>query len=145
MSQYSTSVPADGTVKPEIRSFFENFYAISDTPDGHERYADQFTNDGVLIMASNKVQGRDSIIKMRHGMWEKVAKRSHKPAQLYAFGSGSDDIMLYGAVDYTLKDGRGTTVDWSARAHFSQVGGELKMDFYQVYLDTAAMANAKSM
>ncbi|CAK1355341.1 hypothetical protein CB0940_00929 [Cercospora beticola] len=143
MSQYSASVPADGTVKPEIRSFFENFYAISDTPDGHERYADQFTNDGVLIMASNKVQGRDSIIKMRHGMWEKVAKRSHKPAQLYAFGSGSDDIMLYGTVDYTLKDGRGTTVDWSARAHFSQVGGELKMDFYQVYLDTAAMANAK--
>ncbi len=71
---------------------------------------------------------------MRHGMWEKVAKRSHKPAQLYAFGSGSDDIMLYGTVDYTLKDGRGTTVDWSARAHFSQVGGELKMDFYQVYL-----------
>lgn len=143
MSQYSASVPADGTVKPEIRSFFENFYAISDTPDGHEQYADQFTNDGVLIMASNKVQGRDSIIKMRHGMWEKVAKRSHKPAQLYAFGSGSDDIMLYGTVDYTLKDGRGTTVDWSARAHFSQVGGELKMDFYQVYLDTAAMANAK--
>ncbi|KAF2207435.1 hypothetical protein CERZMDRAFT_107761 [Cercospora zeae-maydis SCOH1-5] len=143
MSQYSASVPADGTVKPEIRSFFETFYAISDTPDGHERYADQFTPDGVLIMASNKVQGRESIIKMRHGMWEKVAKRSHRPAQLYAFGSGADDIMLYGTVDYTLKDGRGTTVDWSARAHFSQVGGELKMDFYQVYLDTAAMANAK--
>ncbi|KAM3419159.1 hypothetical protein BST61_g5103 [Cercospora zeina] len=144
MSQYSASIPSDGTVKPEIQSFFESFYAISDTPDAHERYADQFTPDGILIMASNKVQGRDDIIKMRHDMWGKVATRSHKPAQLYAFGSGADDIMLHGTVDYTLQDGRSTTVDWSARAHFSQVaGGELKMDFYQVYLDTAAMANAK--
>lgn len=43
--------------------------------------------------------------------------------------------MLYGTVDYTLKDGRGTTVDWSARAHFvKKEGEELKMDFYQVYL-----------
>ena len=71
---------------------------------------------------------------MRHGMWEKVAKRSHKPAQLYAFGKGSDDIMLFGTVDYVLKDGRGTTVEWSARAHFTKESDGLKMDFYQVYL-----------
>lgn len=72
---------------------------------------------------------------MRHGMWDKVAKRSHKPVQLFAFGAGSDDVMLYGTVDYTLKDGRGTTVDWSARAHFTkEADGGLKMDFYQVYL-----------
>lgn len=75
-----------------------------------------------------------AIIKMRHGMWEKVAKRSHKPKQLYAFGSGSDDIMLFGDVDYVLKDGKGTNVEWAARAHFSKAEGELKMDFYQVYL-----------
>lgn len=67
-------------------------------------------------------------------MWEKVAKRSHKPQQLYAFGSGSDDIMLYGTVDYELKDGKETNVEWAARAHFTNAEGELKMDFYQVYL-----------
>ena len=71
---------------------------------------------------------------MRHGMWEKVAKRSHKPQQLYSFGTGSDDIMLFGTVDYVLKDGKGTTVEWAARAHFSKAEGELKMDYYQVYL-----------
>ena len=60
MSQYTASVPSDGTVKPEITKFFEKFYEISDTPDGHEKYADMFTQDGTLIMASNKVQGRDS-------------------------------------------------------------------------------------
>jgi hypothetical protein len=42
--------------------------------------------------------------------------------------------MLYGTVDYTLKDGKGTTVDWAARAHFVGEGDDLKMDFYQVYL-----------
>lgn len=71
---------------------------------------------------------------MRHGMWEKVAKRSHKPAQLFSFGAGSDDIMLYGTVGYELKDGKSTTVEWAARAHFVEEGGVLKMDFYQVYL-----------
>jgi len=42
--------------------------------------------------------------------------------------------MLYGTVDYELKDGKATTVDWSARAHFAQEDGQLQMDFYQVYL-----------
>jgi hypothetical protein len=154
MSQYSAAVPSDGQVKPAIKAFFERFYKISDTPDGHENYADQFTPDGKLIMGLNEVNGRDgeqndpgdnamidgqtnkstAIIKMRHAMWEKVAKRSHKPAQLYSFGAGSNDIMLFGTVDYTLKDGKGTTVDWAARAHFVGEGDDLKMDVYQVYL-----------
>ncbi|KAF2159269.1 hypothetical protein M409DRAFT_60969 [Zasmidium cellare ATCC 36951] len=143
MSQYSAAVPGDGQVRPEIKAYFEQFYKVSDTPDGHETYADFFTKDGKLIMGSNTVEGRDAIIKMRHGMWEKVAKRSHKPKQLYAFGSGSDDIMLFGDVGYELKDGRSTTLEWAAHAHFTKAEGELKMDFYQVYLDTAAMSSAK--
>lgn len=151
MSQYSASVPSDGQVKPTIRSFFERFYEISDNPSGHEHYADMFTSDGKLIMGSNEVSGREgiysvprhqfamlnpqpAIIKMRHAMWEKVAKRSHQPVQLFSFGSGSNDIMLYGTVDYELNDGKCTTVDWAARAHFVEEGGSLKMDFYQVYL-----------
>ena len=67
-------------------------------------------------------------------MWEKVAKRSHKPIQIYAFGAGSDDVMLHGTVDYVLKDERKTSTTWGARAHFAKEDGELKMDFYQVFL-----------
>lgn len=67
-------------------------------------------------------------------MWEKVAKRSHTPKKIYPFGPGSDEVMLFGTVDYELKDGKKASVDWSARAHFAQEDGELKMDFYQVYL-----------
>ncbi|KAL9536014.1 hypothetical protein SMMN14_01677 [Sphaerulina musiva] len=144
-SQYIASVPSDGSIPSEIVEYFSKFYEISDSPANHEKYADMFTADGTIIMASNRVQGREAIIKLRHGMWEKVAKRSHVPKQLFGLGKGSEEeVMLYGTVDYTLKDGRGTTVDWSARAHFVKKEGEqLKMDFYQVYLDTAAMANAK--
>lgn len=59
MSQYSAAVPSDGQVRPEIKEFFERFYAVSDTPDGHEKYADMFTKDAKLIMASNGVTGRE--------------------------------------------------------------------------------------
>lgn len=67
-------------------------------------------------------------------MWEKVAKRSHTPRQIYAFGAGSDDVMLYGGVEFVLKDDRKTGFEWGARAHFAEEDGELKMDLYQVFL-----------
>ncbi|KAF2764717.1 hypothetical protein EJ03DRAFT_331615 [Teratosphaeria nubilosa] len=143
MSQYVAEVPFDGSVKPEIRSYYERFYQISDTPDAHQQYAEQFTKNAKLIMVSNEANGRDAILQIRKGMWEKVARRSHKPVRIYAFGPESDDTMLYGTVDYELKDGRKASVPWSARSHFTYEDGELKQDFYQVYLDTAAMANAK--
>lgn len=50
--------------------------------------------------------------------------------------------MLHGNVDYVLKNGKSVTVDWAAHAQFVDVGGELKMKFYQVYLDSAPVAQA---
>ena len=59
MSQYTASTPEDGQVRPEIRSFFEKFYEVSDTPSDHELYAKQFTKNGKLIMGPNESNGRD--------------------------------------------------------------------------------------
>ena len=42
--------------------------------------------------------------------------------------------MLYGTVDYVLKDGAKKSVDWAARAHLVKNDEVVKMDFYQVYL-----------
>ena len=39
MAQYEASVPEDGSLKAGIASFFEAFYAISDTADAHQQYA----------------------------------------------------------------------------------------------------------
>ena len=72
---------------------------------------------------------------MRQGMWEKVSKRSHKPAKIFAFGKDSNEVMLYGSVDYALKDGKSASdIEWSARAQLVEEDGQLKMSFYQVYL-----------
>jgi hypothetical protein len=57
--QYVSSVPSDGSLKPGIASFFESFYAVSDIAVAHEQYADHFTSDAKLIMASKETSGRD--------------------------------------------------------------------------------------
>ncbi|PSK38137.1 L-2-aminoadipate reductase [Elsinoe australis] len=59
MSQYKSSWPADQQHDPAYVSFFEKFYKVSDTPDAHDDYADSFTSDATVIMASKKVEGRD--------------------------------------------------------------------------------------
>ncbi len=80
---------------------------------------------------------------MRKGMWEKVAKRSHKPEKIFSFGPGSNEVMLYGTVKYELKDGKETEVEWSARSRFVDEDGALKMEFYQVYLVCPLFANSR--
>lgn len=50
--------------------------------------------------------------------------------------------MLHGSVDYVLKNGKSVTVDWAAHAQFVEQGQDLKMKFYQVYLDSAPVAQA---
>lgn len=82
---------------------------------------------------------RPEILTKRKSMWEKVSARSHKPIKIFPFPSsssgGGEEVMLYGTVDYVLKNGgKNVSVDWAARAHLVEQAGELKMDFYQVYL-----------
>jgi hypothetical protein len=43
-------------------------------------------------------------------MWEAVASRLHTPMKIFPFGSGSNEVMLYGTVAFTLKDERKATV-----------------------------------
>lgn len=57
MGQYQAEVAGD-LVKPEIQKFFDSFYQISDTPDVHQKYSEQFTKDAKLIMASNEANSR---------------------------------------------------------------------------------------
>lgn len=78
-----------------------------------------------------------AILSLRKSMWEKVSSRSHRPIKIFPFGSYSDEVMLYGTVEYGLKAGGNSGLDWAARAHLvknEEDGGKVKMDFYQVYL-----------
>lgn len=58
MRQYQAEISGN-LVKPEIQKYFESFYEISDTPDAHQKYSEQFTKNAKLIMASNEANGRD--------------------------------------------------------------------------------------
>ncbi|KAG9235302.1 hypothetical protein BJ875DRAFT_504134 [Amylocarpus encephaloides] len=140
---YASSYPSGIDVDSGIKHFFEDFYKTSDTPDVHDSYADAFTANATLIMASRKHVGREEILALRRSMWEKVSSRLHTPVKIFPFGAGSKELMLYGTVDYLLKDGRKAKVDWAAKANMVKDGEKWKMEFYQVYLDTAAQQNAK--
>ncbi|KAI9050019.1 hypothetical protein LZ554_006164 [Drepanopeziza brunnea f. sp. 'monogermtubi'] len=143
------SPPGDGdgdnTIDDGIKAFLADFYRISDTPDAHDPYAAQFAAAATLVMASRRGVGREEILAIRKGMWAAVASRLHTPVRVYPFGKrdGGQELMLFGRVEYVLKDGRGAEVEWAARANIVKEDGKWKMGFYQVYLDTAAMQNAK--
>jgi len=77
------------------------------------------------------------IIAMRNAMWEKVSTRSHKPSKVFPFGPNAEEVMLFGTVEFTFKEGGGSAVDWAARAKLVQEGGKVKMGFYQVYMVSA--------
>ncbi|KAF3006636.1 hypothetical protein E8E13_007856 [Curvularia kusanoi] len=139
MSAYASEYPSV-EFDAAYKDFFEKFYATSDTPDAHEEYVENFTKDAVLIMASKKATGSDEILALRKGLWEKVASRKHKAVKIFPFGPGSNECMLYGTVQYGLKAGGESGLDWAARAHLVKDSGKVKMDFYQVYLDTGAQS-----
>jgi hypothetical protein len=42
--------------------------------------------------------------------------------------------MLYGTIGYGLRNGKRSEMEWAGRAHLVKDGGDVKMDFYQVYL-----------
>ncbi|KAF2798106.1 hypothetical protein K505DRAFT_414601 [Melanomma pulvis-pyrius CBS 109.77] len=137
MTSYASSYPSI-PFDPAYKAYFENFYAVTDDPNAHEAYADLYTPDATLVMASKRVKGRSEIIELRKSLWDKVASRLHRPLKIFPFGPGSDEVMLHGTVTYGLKAGGESSIEWAAYAHLVKVDGVVKMDFYQVYLDTAA-------
>ncbi|UPX12900.1 uncharacterized protein EKO05_0003433 [Ascochyta rabiei] len=139
MSAYASEYPPV-EFETAYKRFFEEFYATSDTPDAHEKYVENFTQNATLVMASKKAQGSDEILALRKGMWEKVASRKHKAIKIFPFGPNSNEAMLYGTVQYGLKAGGESGLEWAARAHLVRDAGKVKMDFYQVYLDTGAQS-----
>jgi hypothetical protein len=69
-------------------------------------------------------------------MWEKIASRSHKPLKIFPFGESSNEVMIYGTVEYEFKDGRKSGLEWAARGRlgFDGEGGKVVWTEYQVYM-----------
>ena len=69
-------------------------------------------------------------------MWTAVKSRSHNPIKVFPFGANSEEVMLYGTVEYVFKDeSKGkASKDWAGRAKLRRVGDEWKLEEYRVYL-----------
>ncbi|KIW91045.1 uncharacterized protein Z519_07939 [Cladophialophora bantiana CBS 173.52] len=143
---YTGQVPPSLANKIDARivPFFERFYHVSDTPSAHDDYAASFFPDADFVMGSKSVKGYDQVLELRKGLWTgPIQSRKHKLEKIFPFGEGSLECMLYGSVDYGLKNGKQLTVEWSARAVLAEYEGkELRFKLYQVYLDSAPVANA---
>jgi hypothetical protein len=145
MSTYKGATPPNTKINPKIVDFFEAFYATSDSPteQSHLDYANSLTKDATLIMGIKEAQGYDAILAFRKGLWTGPVKtRKHTLNKIFPFGEDASEVMVYGSVDYVLTNGKSLTVNWAGRAEMVDQGGELKMKFYQVYLDSAAVVNA---
>lgn len=70
-------------------------------------------------------------------MWAAVSARHHVVSGVYAAVDGKDEVMLFGHVDYSLKNGRDLATEWSARMVFDGTGEKLAL--YQVWLDASPM------
>lgn len=142
--EITTSPTNTPSTAPPILKFLSTFYQTSDTESGHEQYVASFTDDATLIMGSKKAVGHDEIRTLRHGLWTHVASRRHYPTKVF-FG-GEDEVMLYGTVRYVLRadaEGNEVEVPWAGRVVFAVDGGEVRMRFYQVYLDPSAQSGKK--
>ncbi|GAB0137625.1 hypothetical protein EsDP_00005882 [Epichloe bromicola] len=138
---YKAQYPAESNVPPEIVHFFQDFYRNSDIPGEHDQYVHQFTKDATFILASTKSVGSQEIKTTRIGMWSAVSSRRHTIHKIFPFSAQGNEFMLYGSVAMELRNGSNVDVDWAARAEIEKGDdGKWRMKFYQVYLDTGAIA-----
>jgi len=86
MSNYVADLPSI-SIDPDIPTFFEKFYAVSDNPSAHEDYARSFTNNARLIMGTKEADGYNQILELRKGLWDGPVKtRKHTVKKMFPFG-----------------------------------------------------------
>ena len=60
-----------------------------------------------MIMGTRRAEGYDAILELRKGLWSgPIKKRQHHLKKIFPFGDNSNEVMLYGTVDYVLKNGK---------------------------------------
>jgi len=141
------------TLAPAVQSFVDSFYAASDVgPSGHQAYVEHFHPSSTLVMGPVEYKDHAGIMHFRESGWEKVASRKHVVKGVYTKakaaavdGKNADtdadidgQVMLYGHVDYGMKDGSEKKgVEWAGRMDLrpdEKDSGKLKLHFYQVYI-----------
>ncbi|KIN03435.1 hypothetical protein OIDMADRAFT_158131 [Oidiodendron maius Zn] len=143
MTKYPVDVPVDN----DIKDFIHQFYIMSDTPNVSKEYVNCFTNDARAIFGPVTCDGHDAIRRSREATWanQNVLSRRHIVEEVFPFGKDCNEAMLRGVVELVLKVGQPISLVWSARATYVKEGDQVKMRFYQVYLDSAVLQKARTL
>ncbi|KAM4060327.1 fungal specific transcription factor [Hirsutella rhossiliensis] len=123
---------------PEVRTFITNFYRISDRPDANELWISYFAKDAHVTMGTEKGRGEQEIRELRSRMWTTVRERRHTVAKVFP-GRFRDDececeVMLFGEVKLTTKEGNEAVVPWAAHGGLRREGAGWKFARYRVWL-----------
>jgi len=123
------------------QSFIASFYAASDASpaadaSANDAYVSHFLPHSTMIMGPITYEGHAGLHRFREAGWEKVALRKHVVKGVFPSLTSPDELMLYGTVDYGMKDGSSKEgVEWAARMVFADPTVEApKLKFYQVYI-----------
>ncbi|KAK3944648.1 hypothetical protein QBC46DRAFT_157778 [Diplogelasinospora grovesii] len=117
LSGYPTSTQL---LDDSVKSFFREFYAVSDTPGSIDAWVDFFgdadnaTTTTTCVVGNDVAHGKDELRKLREKMWVKVSARKHTLSRIFpatnfttttTTSSESDEceVMLLGSVVYKLK------------------------------------------
>lgn len=124
-------------VPPQIASFIESFYAISDAAD-HDAWVGCFTPTAKLDMGGATASGADEIRALRLAGWGATANRKHKDVDVYVNDAQPDVALVTGTIDLDRKaDGvqiRGA--QWTGRMRFK----DGRLDDYKVWVVSCTRA-----
>ncbi|KAK7204884.1 hypothetical protein BZA70DRAFT_280250 [Myxozyma melibiosi] len=140
----------EGFSDPKIEAFLTGFYKLSDTVGEDAAYVAKYSADAKLIMGLKVAEGSEQIAELRKGMWGAVVGRHHVLLQVFPFQpakSRTGEFALVGTVDYTLHNGKKVLVEWGAKMVVDRGSAEsddVKITFYQVYVDSTPVAKALS-
>ncbi|KAF8540336.1 hypothetical protein BDD12DRAFT_804582 [Trichophaea hybrida] len=124
----------------DYASFIKSFFLTSDNPVDHAGYVENFTADATLKVGLRTAVGKDRKATFtKISIWAvlMVLSAHLEIRALRESESEEDSVMMFGHVDYTLKNGRSLTTEWSSRMVFDE--SREKMKFYQVWLDASPM------
>ncbi|KAL2181769.1 uncharacterized protein P884DRAFT_274231 [Thermothelomyces heterothallicus CBS 202.75] len=143
-SGYEPWYPSNVAIESFVQEFITRFYQISDDPGRDEEWVNCFDARATVTIGNEVARGEQEIRKMRKRMWKDVEARKHRVAKVFP-GSFSAEVaamheaeyMLFGAVAYRMKDGKGDAVArWAGHAQLKRdsVTAPWRMVFYRVYL-----------
>ncbi|KAI1384559.1 uncharacterized protein F4822DRAFT_433102 [Hypoxylon trugodes] len=139
-NNYIPAFPSDRAIDERVQEFVSRFYETSDDPTKNEEWLGYFLPDAVIIIGDKSAKGTEGLRKFRQGMWEHVEQRRHTPEKVFpaSFGGTGDgayvEYMLHGSLDLITKNGEKQAISWAGRAVLKDVEGNLKYQYYEVYL-----------